>query len=89
MLYFEPVRLDFKKALIARQLFRGVAIRRQRQTRVRIILDFFQQPLHGRISCEQNILKASAVAMQETFSRPRRPVTLCVSCQSNSIPMPP
>ena len=48
MLQFEPVRLDFEKAFVTRELFRRGAGRFQRQTFFGIIFDFFQQILHGR-----------------------------------------
>ena len=52
MLDFQPVRPDFEECLVAHQLFRGITDGWQWQTNLRIILDFFQQSLHARISCE-------------------------------------
>ena len=47
MFQFEPVRLDFEEAFVTCELFRRVAGRFQRQTLFGVILDFFQQTLHG------------------------------------------
>jgi len=54
----EPVRLDLEKGLVTRELFRRVAARQQRQTRLGIGFDFFDQVLHGRINWEQTKFKA-------------------------------
>ena len=54
MLQFEPVRFDLEKAFVARELFRRVAVRRRRQTRPGVGFNFFDQILHGRISCGVN-----------------------------------
>ena len=56
---FEPVRLHLEKSLVARELFRRVGFRRQGQTFPGVRFDFFEQILHERINCGQNISKAS------------------------------
>jgi len=63
MLQLQPVGLDLEKTLVTRELLRRVAPRRGGQAFLGVGLDFFQQVLHGRISCGENDLKASAATV--------------------------
>ena len=47
MQQLEPVRFNLEKRLATRESFRRVTRRFQRQTRFGVVLDFFEQILHG------------------------------------------
>lgn len=47
MQQLEPVRFNLEKRLATRESFRRIARRFQRQTRFGVVLDFFEQILHG------------------------------------------
>jgi hypothetical protein len=70
----EPVRFHLEKILAARELFPGAGVGAEGQTLFGVGLDFFEQILHGRISWEQNTLKASrchSLLRPHSHSRPR------------------
>jgi hypothetical protein len=88
MLQFKPVRLDFEKTFVTRELFRRVAGRFQRQTLFGVIFDFFQQILHGRtvaaVCGHRNYFGACRMPLHETLSRARRPLNSSDAGQTRS-----